>query len=1546
MPYSENISKSFESVPKLLGKENFVIWTQRITLSLSLTGTIQYVSPAAAPPYSLSGASPLTAEQQLANNVWDERDAQVAAGILSTCEESILAAHIHLLERTTGRASTVYLELATLYGTSGAQYSFALGRKFVDSRCEEGADVEAWVNGVLAQHRELKLLRFDLDLLCVNVLLNGLPERFGSYVDQVWTANENPSIEDIRVAILRINAGQQNRSSDARALAAELDKATLSSDLELSAFYTGLKRTGRKPSKEHPCARCGSPTHWVIDCSKPASDFNRSFKRRGNKNRRDKSSPHTEEHQAVPAKEETANFAAHAYDNFAKGEVAHALLSGSELSALATTHTRDWILDSGASVHMTGHKDWLEDMKPLSTPVQVTVASGATLPATEEGSTRLLNHKGEVVRITGIVHVPNLAFNLLSVHDLVARGAHVEFGSRNGSTSSCVFKNGVEVLLATPKYKAWVVETSHARMPDILGRMAHALPAQIEPQPNGCPPFRRSSTKAPLNVWHRRLAHLGYDSLQLLLSSLSTGASIARSVNPVNRACEGCVMGKITRPPFPQSDSRADMVLQLVHTDLCEMGTTSEAGARYAMVLVDDFSRYTWVFFLNRKSDALEKFKDWLPRVERSLDRKLKTLRSDGGGEFTSNNFERFLSTLGIAHQTTVSYTSQQNGVAERANRTLVERTISLMHSERLPVSLWAEVMNTVVYVKNRSPSRSIQRSTPYALVYNKRPDLSHLRVVGCVAYVLVLKKKRISKLADRARLCMFLGYSETQKAWRVWDVQRREVVVSRDIIFDESRRPEELGRTGHVINNLKNALTPPLHKTQGVDLQVQASNALREMPDRTFEFTEAVGDEGVLDTGETVGAEGDRQVEEAVEAGEAYDHLPEPRRQVRRQRNKRVTWVYEDELPPCEPEPEDPNLVRTRSGRVSRIPQRLALASQESNRYEDELDDFLGRPGVPDCHPSDPRLYDFAAALNPHVLATQAAATLEPASWTEAMKTGEAAEWTRACDEELASLRSCKVFTAVPRSSIKGRILTSKWVLKVKKLADGSIERFKARIVARGFMQVEGVDYNETFAPVAKFQSIRLILALTAQHDLELHQMDVKTAFLYGTLDEEVYMEQPEGYSQNRALVWKLNKSLYGLKQASRAWYRELDATLLVLGFVRTISDHSIYVRDDSHGLIIVGVYVDDLTIAARRLDTLTRFKEEMAKRYSMKDLGELHFILGLQVVRDRKKHLLQLSQQSYILSLLTRFGYDTCRPAKSPLPAKTVLTARAPDEPATDRTKYLTAIGSLMYAMLGTRPDIAFAIGLLARFNQDPSETHWNAVVHILRYLSHTRNTGIVYGPASQQLEGFSDADFATSDTERRRVTSGYVFRLWGGAISWQSKRQPSVSLATGDAEYVAISQAARELMWLRSILYELGFKPHGPTTLYGDNQAAIAIAKNPVAHSRSKQIDIRYHYVRELVERQVIDLRYTPTAAMVADGFTKALPPVQLATLLKSLGLQTTGTERHAMASEHAMVAVITPHDCNSGKTYAHLVATAPSIAATLTSEITCYDCYDHL
>ncbi|CAM8987567.1 unnamed protein product [Rhodiola kirilowii] len=425
---------------------------------------------------------------------------------------------------------------------------------------------------------------------------------------------------------------------------------------------------------------------------------------------------------------------------------------------------------------------------------------------------------------------------------------------------------------------------------------------------------------------------------------------------------------------------------------------------------------------------------------------------------------------------------------------------------------------------------------------------------------------------------------------------------------------------------------------------------------------------------------------------------------------------------------------------------------------------------------------------------------------------------------------------------------------------------------------------------------TIRLVLSMVAAEDLELQQLDVKTAFLHGDLEEEIYMKQPEGYLSegNESLVCKLKKSLYGLKQAPRQWYKKFDGFMHEIKFVRSEADHCCYFKKLDDGYIILLLYVDDMLIAGSSAQEVSKLKKKFSKRFAMKDLGEAKQILGMRIERDRKAGKLHLSQAEYIKKILERFSIQDAKPAKIPLGNQITLSIRDSPKDQEERdymqkTSYASAIGSLMYAMVCTRPDIAHVVGVVSRFMGNPGKKHWEAVNWILRYLKGTTEYALCFEGKKVELVGYVDADLASNDIDKRRSTTGYVFTLGGTAISWASKLQKIVSLSTAEAEYVAVTEASKEMVWLQNFLCELG-KEQGGSTLYSDSQSAIHLAKNPELHSRTKHIELKYHYIRHLLERKILQLIKIDGSKNPADMFTKAVTLEKLKLCMASTGLGT--------------------------------------------------------
>jgi hypothetical protein len=508
-----------------------------------------------------------------------------------------------------------------------------------------------------------------------------------------------------------------------------------------------------------------------------------------------------------------------------------------------------------------------------------------------------------------------------------------------------------------------------------------------------------------------------------------------------------------------------------------------------------------------------------------------------------------------------------------------------------------------------------------------------------------------------------------------------------------------------------------------------------------------------------------------------------------------------------------------------------------------------------------------------------------EPVSVEEARK--EEA-WREAMHSELGSIESNGTWQLMDLP--KGhKAIGLKWVFKLKKDPCGKVLKHKARLVAKGYVQRQGVDFEEVFAPVARVDSIRLLIALAAHESWEIHHMDVKTAFLNGDLKEEVYVAQPPGFEieGKEQKVLKLHKALYGLKQAPRAWNEKLDKTLVDLGFKKCPREPAMYRRSK----LIIGVYVDDLIITGPSTTEIGKFKEQMKNLFSMSDLGLLSYYLGIEV--KQLPSGIFLSQSGYAARILEKSGMEKCNPVQVPMEARLHLSKSSTCKQV-DSTLYRSIIGSLRY-LTHTRPDITYAVGVASRFMEKPASDHLAAVKHILRYVKGTQGLGCFFGKkteAPMQLCGYSDSDHA-GDVDDRKSTSGVIFYLNSSPVSWTSQKQKVVAMSSCEAEYVAAASAACQGVWLRGLLASLTGVEEEQVTLKVDNQSAIALIKNPVHHERTKHIDIKYHYVRDCNENGSIVVEHVRTEDQLADILTKPLGRVKFLELRDRIGVCTADT-----------------------------------------------------
>jgi hypothetical protein len=872
-----------------------------------------------------------------------------------------------------------------------------------------------------------------------------------------------------------------------------------------------------------------------------------------------------------------------------------------------------------------------------------------------------------------------------------------------------------------------------------------------------------------------------------------TGLNVVGNTSP-KEDCTACIIGKMSRLPFPKGRTRAEQVGGIVHSDLVgPFQVATPNGKLYYVIFKDDYSGYKAAYFMKNKSETEECFKEYVEKMFTEAPQCPRILRSDNGGEYTSNSFQKWLSSKGILHQTSAAHTPQQNGVSERDNRTTVEGARTELHAKNVPLYLWAAAVNYTIYTLNRTLHHDTT-VTPYEIWHAKKPDVSHLRVFGTKAFAHVPDAER-RKLEPKAVEGLFIGYCEQTKAYIIHIPKERKNMISRDVKF--------FGE--------KSSVTEPSD-----DMQIDPTNPEDTISDQPFS------------------------------------------------QPKTIT---------------EPQIRKSARGMVPKKQWPVALATPHLNTD--------GQNDQTDCSKPKSNTSLMQDALN---ILYQ-----EPGSYKEAMASPFADKWKEGMDSEIQSLRSNNTWTLVELPPSHSAI-PSRWQYKAKRDKEGKITRFKARFVAKGFKQKYGVDYHETYAPVVRYDSLRVILALTASRDLQLLQIDVQTAFLYGELDQKIYIKQPEGYVTpgHEHFVCLLHKGLYGLKQSSRLWYQKLQSSLIQLDFKQSEADPCVYTRETEGAFIILAVWVDDGLLAFDDPTAAATIIHHLQSEYKMTCSPAEHFV-GLVINHDRQNRKLYLSSPQYIEKVLTKFNMIECNRIGTPSDKSTRLSTSM--SPTTDISKaamskipYRESVGSLMYAAITFRPDIAHSVNQLAQFCENPGEPHWKGVKRILKYLSSTRRHGLCYSGQNTNpdtIVAFSDADYA-GDVDTRRSTSGFVFILNGAAVTWSSRRQNCVALSTMESEYIAASETSREAVWLRRLLDQIGIRQERPIILNCDNKSAIALAHNPEHHTRSKHIDVRLHYIREQVIKKTIEINHVSSDDQLADILTKPLEETRFAHLRASIGV----------------------------------------------------------
>jgi hypothetical protein len=1072
-------------------------------------------------------------------------------------------------------------------------------------------------------------------------------------------------------------------------------------------------------------------------------------------------------------------------------------------------------VDSGCTRTLFKTSEGLFNLKPVQTGIEV--ANDQTMMATHSGSMTVVftGAKGERLRATmhDVLVVPELQQNLLSVKKLTQAGASVTFGPDGG----VIEIKGVKIPLRRDGglYK---VDATREQALVAVKKLTYA-------------------------DWHRRTGHRNPADIRRMGKM---GVGIPEGLSPSGK-CDTCEVAKHTHASFPGTAERTKGVLDLVHSDLLQAEVPSKGGANYAIGFTTDRGRWRMVYFMKHKHQALACLQRYVADMKALTGGlKLKRLRSDMGGEYLATQFEDWCKDQGIHHTTSGPHAPQQNGVAERSWRTVTEMTRCLRLDAGLGKEHWAELMNTAVYLINRMPTSSLGGDTPYHDLFGKHADLSHLRSIGCRAYAHVYDHER-KKLDDKAWRGILLGYDDSSPSYRIYDPDLGKVRRTVHVTFDEDIFPAKQGQATEA----------------EIPISDEPSTASKAKPDARVAAAPKPTSVGAAGQGET----------DPESKAECADQP--------------ATAQRRGEIEGDEIEGGDSDAAESE-------------AKDEDGEHEAEAEASVGanRPWYWD-RPPDGDLPSRASRHNvfcqdsgcktrgPHLAhltieyAYSAAEQImmdDPTSYEQAMRSPQAVEWKRAMQEEYDALMSAGTWSLVDLPA-GANLINGLWVYKAKRNELGEIVRYKARYVADGSKQKFGLDFLETHASVAKFGSVRVVLAVSAVEDWELDNLDFTNAYLQSSMEGAVvYVRQPKGHvihgADGKVKVCKLHKSLYGLKQAGRNWWMVIDKWLKEYGLTPSPADPCVYVMICAEDTLIIVLYVDDVILAGNSRALMDKFKQAIAKRFDVKDLGALRWILGMEVRRDRSRRTLEIHQTAYVDRVLERFGMTDCADIATPMSGDD-LPRLSGDEGAAD-SRYMSAVGSMLYSGMVTRPDTAFHVQRLGRHMQASDDRHMLAAKRIMRYLKGTRELGIKYsgaGAGKLQLVGYCDADWA-GDKETRRSTTAYIFMLAGACVSWASKLQPTVALSSAEAEYMAASSAAQEAIYLRRLLESLGHKQESPTIIYEDNQSCIAMADNPAQSQRIKHIDIKYHFVREKIQSGDIKLVYVQTERQLADLLTKAL------------------------------------------------------------------------
>lgn len=1066
-----------------------------------------------------------------------------------------------------------------------------------------------------------------------------------------------------------------------------------------------------------------------------------------------------------------------------------------------------WVADSGCTNHMSPYKHLFHSFTS-SSDVRVIRLADDNICLNVEG-------QGEIIttncKLINVLYVPELSQNLFSISAASMNGLtyvgtkdKISFRRENKEIFSAHLKNKLYLIKLEPK-------------------------AQI----SAC------VKSATLSEWHSRFNHVSPETIKIMhRDKVVEGLDIATKNDEI---CEDCKMNKCTRTSHPlRSTPKATKPGTSLHVDTAgPCSVASLGGSKYFVLCKDEASGYRQVAFVSSKDQIASKVKQFITRASLETGHDVLKLMTDGGSEF-KGELTKFLDTKGIIHEQSVPYTPFQNGYIERDIRTVKEAARTMLNKTKLDKSLWAEAIDCAVYTLNRVISSSNKKQTPYEIWHKSKPNVKNLRIFGELAVLKKTVNDKGTSWDSKGMHGIFVNYGDRFNTYKF-------------LVGDKIRQACDVS----FLNKLHNG-EKITEKDQSSDFWCTQDCFERELGSSINDLSmeestvSSATEEDEFHT-DSQSSSHDRDLnDEAIEEGESTLVLND------NQNQKGIKHLTKDTIQAFINEHEDRETTIKSGNQMLKLKIGEIKFNENTGRWKSPSGHFIGRETI----------QQIINDTNNRPRATVARALMAnvkiPESYTEACQSPQSEEWIKGMDDEMKSLQENEVYEVIPESQATKKAVGSRWVYALKFDSKGNIVKYKSRVVAKGYSQRYGIDYLETYCSVVQIMTTRLMLNHAAQELLHLRQFDIKTAFLYGKLHEEILMTPPEGYGQANT-VWRLKRSLYGLRQSPRMWNERFSEVMTKIGLRASKYDNSVFFKLEP--IVYVIVYVDDGLIIAKDESEIFTILSKLKEQFQMREM-EVTSYRGLEIKLTHDE--IAVHQSTFAAKILERFVMSYCKPSNNPM----AQLNSENDEPLKADVPFRSVVGSLSYLAESTRPDIAFAVNQLAQKSVNPSLKDWKQAKFLLRYLKGTQNLGIKYtrGQSTEpSLIGFSDSDFA-GHRESSKSTTGYVITFNGAPFHWKTQLQRHVTLSSTEAEVIALCTLAKELSWIRRMMIELHMIGDQPAIIKCDNQSALKIAQSEKATVRTRHLRAQDAFIREQIELNEIQLQHVKSDQQKADLLTK--------------------------------------------------------------------------